>query len=352
MMSGGVTVGIDTVAFRVPVTLGEERLKKAGFMRRDVVDLASGGVVRSYWRDPKEFGLLLQYSPEYGLRVEGSWPKFLYGSNVTPVTLLEFRRACRGIGEAVGGLLGEKVEVSHAKPTRVDYVVDLHVGRSMVRSYVGAFAGLRWPRMVVSAYPSSVMHRAGDRTFRAYDKAEESKVREAEGVCRYEFQLRGAEGISRVMVDRGVKGREDVVSDLADRLLLGEAVEFQYGIVLRLLLDGLKSGDGKVRLTSGDMLELELVSKLEGNAPKAFRLSGFVRMAGLLGEEGVKKFAGERTYYRYRQELDKLGFKLDWNAMQKLWGNVALEVDLGPVLEQLERFKSENGGRFFESQVG
>lgn len=343
----GVTVGIDTVAFRVPVELSEERLGRAGFKLREVVDLGSGQKERTYFREPGESRLLLQYRPGVGLRVEGSWPKFLYGENVVPVTWVEFGMACREVGLWLEKLLGVHVDVSKAKPTRVDYVCDLSVGPEMVSSYVRAFAGLRWLRMSRSVYGAGVMHHAGDRTFRAYDKYAESRNSKAVGVCRYEFQLRGTEGIARALVPYGVERREQAVKDLAEKLLLGEAVELQYGVVLRLLMEGLKNGSRKIRLTAGDLIELELLAKLRDDMPRAFRLAGFVRMAGVLGAEGLKEVAKERTFYRYRRELEKLGLNLDWDKAQEIWENVALEIDLGPVLEQLERFRENNGGVFY-----
>lgn len=241
----------------------------------------------------------LSWSPRsLRLKVETSFPKLLYGSNVGLVQASDVERGMDLLSERVTECVGKPIDAraDGLVRSRVDFVFAFDTnwaGRGHVAEYLEAFKSLELPRHYSQnvARAQTLYWRNAARVIRMYDKHTESHDESARGVLRFEVQ-------------------DNHVQTELEKLLPGTGVFFRdvakWSVAKKIL--GNYLGAMGADLVIAD--ERKLGEKLVANfgPTRARRLMGYLWYTRTFGRDGMEDLGFNRQMsWRDGREIESIG---------------------------------------------
>jgi len=234
------------------------------------------------------------------LSLTGSLQKFMFGSNVYPLSSDDEIRACiEGTSQYVQSVAQVSFDSFRAYVTRVDYCHDWRMTSGLVTQYLWALRGISLPRMHKTLFDNCTIQLGNaSQTVCFYDKFKErsamksnsvEELAAAKGLLRFEMRLRDNRACERHVERLGVMDRtvqSMLTSDVARRTI--------SNTLERLGVDKpLSSGSKRLEL---------LRSHFADDRAKVIRLAGFLAMCDQYGSQNLVDL-GICSYTDYRRKL-------------------------------------------------
>lgn len=297
---------IDTVRAQVRCEKDPSTLMRSGF-RRNVQTILDGEgkeatKVQYVLMDGKFSPHYFCYLPPLAsdekdpggyLIVEGSAPKSIYGQNYKMLAPGDVPKFFDAFSNLIADRVGDIPNFSEWEVRgRLDFVHTWNVG-DRVGDYLHAAKGLHLPRHIQQSVDADKTQywRNSQRVIRMYDKQAECGYREAEGLLRFEDELKHAKGeLARLAGLKSTKLR-DVVTWQNAKAVLGDVL----------------GGLGADMLIGDQEKTFKLLVKVYG-VTKARRLFGTMQALAMFSQAELVQMSRDRTWVgRDRREISKAG---------------------------------------------